>query len=222
MIEPLKITAHLLDGRIASTDLMLPLDSLLAWAWIAKHRPELLNVTMADYSNVFQPPLPLDRIETEGTWYYACSFACADPKAEIRSYWNKRFDATEAEQAVDFGKWKAKVNKQAGLYRGHHSPLCIFLLPKLEWYARGNRAEVESLLSSITHLGKKRSQGYGLVREWEVEIWPQDLSWLRPVPNPDGDEIMGVHAPYWLIQDHVRVSWPNDNGKLAARKILAS
>lgn len=139
---------------------------------------------------------------------------------EFRNYWHKRFDAQEAEECVDFQGRRGKVNVGAAKYKNYRMPLTIFLVPALTWYAVGDMAEVKDLISRVTSIGKKRSQGYGKVRNWMVQETEEDLSHLRAIPNPEGDVIYGVRPPYWLENNVMRVVIPDD-GRLAARAILA-
>ena len=61
----------------------------------------------------------------------------------------------------------------------------------MRWYAVGNIDKVNALLESVTHLGKKVSQGWGRVNRWEVEPWAHDWSVfrqevMRAIPSKDG------------------------------------
>lgn len=214
--EPLRITARLLDGRVATTDLCLPIDGILAWAWIARNRPDLLDASHSGVvGEIFHPPLPLERREAHGGWWWAASFACGRPVREQKAYWHKRLDQAAAERCVDFGGRRGKVDVGAGPFKGYRMPLTVFLVPELVWYVVGDGEEIRRLLGAVTAIGKKPSQGYGRVREWIVEPWPEDLSDLRPIPDPGGDGIWGVRPPYWEPRNQVRVRWCRD-ARLAA------
>lgn len=219
--QPLKVTARLLDGRIATTDLALPLDSILAYAWIAKNRPDLLETSKSGIGEIFYAPLPLKRREAEGEWFWACSFACGEPVQEQTRHWHKRFDSQLSEEYVDFQGRRGKVNIGSAQYKNYRMPITVFLIPELSWYLVGDLEEVKALLEDITAIGKKTSQGYGKIRKWVVEPWLEDLSHLRAMPDPEGDDIWGIRPPYWAPQNQVKVRWSED-GRLATRAILAS
>jgi CRISPR type IV-associated protein Csf3 len=219
-LKPIKITAHMLDGRVATTDLCLPIDSMLAWAWIAKHHPEKLehDSTRTRGVELIDPDLPLERREANGEWYWAASFALGEPMHEFRNFWHKRFDAQEAEDYADFQGRRGKVNVGAAQYKNYRMPLTIFLVPELTWYVVGDEDKLTPLLWQITSIGKKRSQGYGKIREWEIEDADEDLSHLRAIPDPGGDAIYGVRPPYWLGSNVMRVAIPADK-RLATNAI---
>ncbi|NLZ54649.1 MAG: hypothetical protein GX892_16220 [Thermoanaerobacteraceae bacterium] len=213
----LKITAYMLDGRVATVDGYLPLDGILAMAWMRKNRPELVGRPI-DFNNFINAELPLKRCGQNDDWYWACSFACYVPLKENRRYWHKRFDQDMGEQYIDFGGRRGAINVKSGQYKNYRMPLNYILTPKIEWYAVGDKTEIELLLQYITHIGKKPSQGMGKTSKWTVEEWPEDLSWLRPIPDENGDDFTAIRPPYWYFENYRRVRW-HDNGELGALRI---
>lgn len=202
------------DGRIATTDLTLPLDSVLAWAWMMREHPERMAASQSGMQpdDVIVPELPLERRGSGDSWYWACSFAFGQPVLENKAYWHKRFDAQASEDYADFGKRSGKVNVGAGHYKNYRMPLVVFLVPRLEWWLVGDQAAVEALLTRVTHLGKKRSQGFGRVARWEVGRTDEDYSNARPIPTPDGDDMATIRPPYWLHTNERYVRWPQQDG----------
>ncbi len=209
-----------MDGRVATTDGYLALDGILAMAWIRKYRPELVGQP-PDFDNFVEAELPLEKRGECDDWYWACSFACFEVLKEDRRYWHKRFDQDLGEQYIDFNGRRGSVNVKSAQYKNYRIPLNYILIPKIEWYAVGDKAEIEILLQYITHIGKKPSQGFGRVREWTVEEWPEDLSWLRPIPDPNGDDFAAIRPPYWYYDNYRRVVW-SDDARLGARSILTA
>jgi CRISPR type IV-associated protein Csf3 len=212
VLEPLKITAKLFTGRIATTDLALPIDSIMAHSWMQIHYPELLEVAQSGIAPDVSvtADLPLDRREAADEWYWAASFAFGQPVMEEVVYWHKRFDAMQAETYVDFGKSRGVVDTKSGHYKAYRMPLCVFLVPEFTWYVVGDQIEIKKLLDLKTHIGKKPSQGYGRVREWIIEPAEEDLSHVRPIPDPNGADEWGIRPPYWALQNSCRVQWPQD------------
>lgn len=224
-MRPLRVTATLETGQVATIDGHLPLDSILAYAWIARHRPELLWVNRAGTLGatgaepLFQPPLPLERREECGEWFWASSSAQYRRLAEDTTYWHKRFDALAAARYVDFRRGRGRISTSSGPYKAHRTPLVYIVTPELTWYAMGEREAVASLLSGIVAIGKKRGSGYGQVVDWVVEDWPEDLSCrdgrgrpMRSVPCQDGPYLAGVRPPSWHPANHVPCDRPPAGG----------
>jgi CRISPR type IV-associated protein Csf3 len=93
-------------------------------------------------------------------------------------------------------------------------PVVVILADRLEWYCVGDIDGIRDLLNGVLAIGKKRSQGYGMVEEWIVEEWPEDWSEVGPdgklmravheLPeNVSGARMMmwGVRPPYWFREN---------------------
>lgn len=220
MMQPLKIRAFLLDGRIAGTEAFFPLDSILAAEWIRRNHPD----------RFYEPPppgvkegwieadLPLERRGTGDRWYYACSFNQAEPLREYVTYWHRRFD-DHLERYIDFKERRGKVDEKSGKYKAYRMPLNVLILPCLEWYAVGDIEAVRNLCQGISAIGKKPAQGYGIIDRWEIEPWPEDWSEVRdgrltravfdlPAGVKGRRRIYGVRPPYWARENQVEVWVP--------------
>jgi CRISPR type IV-associated protein Csf3 len=211
-MEFMRITASLLTGQVATSDRYLPLDSMLAWAWMQEHHPEMMEASNSGIrpETMIQPELPLERRGQGDGWYWACSFACGEAKREEVLHWHKRFDQAAAEEYADFGARRGTVDIKSGHYKAYRMPLLVVLVSRLTWYAVGDIGQVSALTGRLTHVGKKRSQGYGKVASWLVESWPEDLSSLRAVPDLEGPLEIGIRPPYWLARDWRRATIPDD------------
>lgn len=219
-LEPIKVTAKMMTGQVATTDGYLPLDGILAYVWVKENHPELLEGDAGKAAPiVVDHKLPIEKRGQGDDWYWACSFACYMPLKETRRYWHKRFDAQHAEEYVDFGNRRGKVNVRSAQYKNYRIPLNILLIPEITWYLVGDKAEVERMVNQITYIGKKASQGLGLVREWTVESIEEDLSWLRPIPDENGDDFISIRPPYWYHGHMRKVRWPDD-ARLGARNLF--
>jgi len=219
-LENIKVTAKMMTGQVATTDGYLALDGILAYVWMKENHPELMDADAGKNNPIIIPDdLPIAKRGAGDDWYYACSFACYTPLKETRRYWHKRFDAQLAEEYVDFGNRRGKVNVRSAQYKNYRIPLNILLIPEITWYLVGDKAEVERMVNQITHIGKKASQGLGLVREWTVESIEEDLSWLRPIPDENGDDFISIRPPYWYHGHMRKVRWPDD-ARLGARNLF--
>ena len=213
MMQPLRITAHMQDGRIAGTEPWFPLDSILAAEWMRRNHPEAYyNASSHMLTNeLIVPDLPFARRGQGDNWYWACSFNTEPPLHEYVMHWHKRFD-DHLEKYIDFRGKRGRVDTKSGKYKAYRMPLVLQLFDRLTWYAVGDLEAVRDLCSTVTHIGKKSSQGLGAVDYWEVEPWPEDWSearggkMMRAIPVelglPAGVQkgrmaIYGVRPPYW-------------------------
>ena len=209
-LESLRIRAWLRTNIVC--DQFLPLDGILLYqAHRATLGPQLATIP-GEYSCNGVSTLPL-AIEHPGRrhWYYRCSWAQWSHHIEGQDYWNKRFDSAYA-NLVNFGKRRGKVIIKQGQYKAYHMPLFYRVALWIEWYCVGDKKEIEKLLSTVTHLGKKASQGWGRVAQWQIEYWPADWSvWrgdgklMRGIPLEDIPEraapvdliVYGIRPSYW-------------------------
>lgn len=211
-MQPLKITAIMQDGRVAGTEPWFPLDGILAAAWMRKQHPEVMYLPITDYNNIIVADLPFEKRGSGDNWYWACSFNTAKPLGEYIMHWHKRFD-DDLEQYIDFAGKRGRIDTKSGKYKSYRMPLVVQLFDRLEWYAFGDQQMVLELCQTITHIGKKSSQGLGAVDYWTVESWPDDWSECRDgavsraIPAeyglPAGVEEAnivqcGLRPPYWL------------------------
>lgn len=215
-MQPMRVRAYLLDGRIAGTEPFFPLDSILAAEWIRRQLPDKFYNPPPPGSKQgwIESDLPLERRGQGDKWYYACSFNQTRPLREYTHYWHRRFDDVY-ERHIDLKGHRGKVKETRGQYKAYRTALNIMLLPCLEWYAVGDIEAVRELCSEITAVGKKQSQGFGLVERWEIMPWPQDWSevgpngrLMRAVPKDSGTAYWGVRPPYWRKENQCICEMP--------------
>nr|DAK86821.1 MAG TPA: Cas system-associated RAMP superfamily protein [Caudoviricetes sp.] len=211
----IKVTAEMNDGRIATSVPYLPLDSLVYVGYVKEHHPELVGVpfdTPTDFD------LPIERKNINNTWYYDCSFALAELVAEDERFYNKRYNEKEAE---DYLQSKAKtVVTRKGKYKNFRNALNIYLVNKITWYVNGNMEEIKKCLNHVHFIGKKKSQGFGLIKSWTFEETKEELTFLRAIPDEDGNEMLGVRPPYFYDGNITRVTMPNDDRLACVRAFL--
>ncbi len=216
MMQPIKITARMQDGRVATVDPWLPLDGILAGVWVKRNYPELAYLTVTDTKDLIMAELPFERRGSGELWYWACSFNTVAPLHEYIMHWHKRQD-DNWEKYIDFKGKRGKIDNKSGKFKAYRMPLVVQLFDRLEWYAVGDPDAVLDLCRDVTHIGKKSSQGLGAVDHWEVESWPEDWSVMkgcnvtRAIPAeilPEGAmgraALQAVRPPYWL-SDNQRV-----------------
>lgn len=220
--EPLKVTAHLRVGVVA--DQWLPLDGILLYqACRDAFGPQLATLPggSPEKQGIEMPLLIVHPGEPDR--YYACSWAQPQPwwLAEGRDHWNKRFDSQFA-GLIDFRGRRGKVIIEQGRYKAYHMPIFYRIARQIEWYCMGDPSGLRFLLSTVTHIGKKGSQGWGRVIRWEIEPWTEDWSvWrgkklTRGVPardvadkdRPFNVAVYGIRPSYYRKENQMALMIP--------------
>ena len=210
---PIKVTAHLLDGRLNSADGIVMLDSILYHAWFWKHKPEVLegygNETYDGYIGLPLRKLPGNR--------WAASRGVYTETGKTVEYINKRPNFFNADKIGHLGMEKGIISDSVGQYRAYRMPNVIRTVDKgiITFYAMGHRDEVQRLLDLMQAVGKKSAAGYGLVDHWTVEdchadysLWHPEYGLMRPVEVDSEDaaemDLSGypvmryaIKPPYW-------------------------
>jgi CRISPR type IV-associated protein Csf3 len=218
-LEPLRIRAMLRSGVVS--DHWLPLDGILLYQ---SHRDQCgvqEQTFPGQYSGQMKiATLPLGIIHPgRRNWYYQCSWAQWSHNIEGQDYWNKRFDNAFAD-LINFDNKRGKVIIEEAKYKAYHMPIFYRSALWVEWYCMGDKTEIEYLLSTMTHIGKKSVQGWGRVSNWFVESWNDNWSvWrndqlMRGIPVEDVAEL---DRPFQIGNYGIRPSyWKSNNQKLLA------
>jgi len=123
--------------------------------------------------------------------------------------WRKRWDCKNDEIA-DFGENKKKIDISRGQFKSYDMPISTKLINQCWFYFQSTQVkEVERLVSKwINFLGKKRSQGYGEIKEFRIELFNFDFNQVfRPIPtiffdstaiNEQNIKYCAWRPPYWL------------------------
>lgn len=207
--EFLEIVATI-GGPVHAPDGLPMLDGLLAWATALRDGLPLA-LTASEAQDI---DLPLARSPCGRLWL--CSQGSAEVEAAELRYTNKR-PAIEQFQTLAEPKMK-RVDIGAGANKGYRIPRPVSYLvdDRIAWWAIGGADAIRALLGLVTHIGKKRSVGWGRVVEWRVEAtepWcgfpvlrdgqplrPLPLDWTGLTPEPP-TAYRTLGPPYW---DHSR------------------
>lgn len=189
-MDALKITAHLMSG-FASNDRWSPaIDGIIAYAYMREVLGD--EFAISQHRNDLQAPcdaLPLEKVHWQAHWWYAASSPIYDEAEQHTRYLHRRFDAYTAEM---YTKKKGKVQVQAGPYKNTRLPLAQHITGKIDWHVVGDRAKIERLLATVTHVGARCGAGFGRIRCWVITEGDAELArQYRPLPvgfpghNPD-------------------------------------
>lgn len=206
---PLKVTAHLVDGRFSSTDGIVMLDSILYHAWFIKHAPHVLE-------GVYKPEeigfvgLPLKKLE--GNRWAASKGIYEEVEKEVE-YYNKRPDFFAGDKIDYLDMDKGLISDSVGLYRAYRNPQIIRTVKNgiITFFAVGHKNEAVELLSLMIGVGKKTAMGFGLVSRWEVDEIEEDYTTehpeyglMRPIEVEKSEKVYdypimqyAVKPPYW-------------------------
>jgi CRISPR type IV-associated protein Csf3 len=161
-----------LGSPVASSDPFIHLDSFLSYAagieaigWDGLQRLE-----ESDEPEYFEDEMPLEKIEVDGEWVWACSSAqIASPDEDMDGSWNvarwrKRFDHDLEHSVKD-----TQINITTGDFKSYNAALPYKGVRRLLFFFRGDPDRVKEMVEShVAAIGKKSSQGFGAVNDVEV------------------------------------------------------
>ena len=201
-MQPLKITLRTLKP-VAGND-ALHLDGLLAKAVVIE---AMKGAPLADTKDAYWLPVPLALERTHlGLPAWQCNDFQAIDKAVGHTHYHQRTDANPYDMPVTKATLSTKKKRRMpptseGQYMSYRIPLQYTDADRWDCDCVGNREEILRLLSYISFVGKKSSQGFGRVLSWEAEPI-SSFSMTRPTPISDAREpfnasVMGWTPPYW-------------------------
>lgn len=184
--EPLRVIAHLTEGIVLRSPLML--DGLLAWAEANKEQrlpplPGEPGLTVE---------IPIER-EPQGR-FHLCSQGFGKAEAHELRYKNRR--APWVEMARMGTSKTTRVQISTGANKSYRVPYQLTQLAdnQIEWWCLGDAERIRELLSMVRYLGRHRGSGKGRLdihgTPWTIEpcaSWPgfpvlRDGLPLRPLP----------------------------------------
>lgn len=205
-MRPLKITARLVNGFVASDPWSPSIDGIIAAAVMRERLGEDYVYSGARPSQM-QPVegLPLARVEHGDLWWYAASFPIYEVVAREHFNFHRRFDDR---YAVDMLPHVKKVGISAGSYKNCRLRETRMITREIVWHVIGDAAEIRRLLGSISAVGGSRGRGRGEVAEWSVtdEGDARAARLYRPLPRSYAEAhgvtgpLMpaGIRPPSWL------------------------
>jgi len=163
--------------------------------------------------------LPLMRVKHGGRWWYRAS--CFYPEGVVsRLNWARKFDR-ENTDLLDLGKAR-KVTTSGGTWKDSFVPVEAVFVPEVEFWAVGAFRKVKALARRVKNIGKRGTQGYGVVRDFEITVVDQpdnvfDRDWRLPDGRParnmpmdycqkigltvSGSKVAPITPPYWRVTE---------------------
>jgi len=189
----------------------LMLDAVLAWRLMrAKRRMEFGQDRMTGDSvaETDQLPLPFDRREQNGLWWWdvSCAVTINDGGAGVE-WQHSRNDHAKYDRRVPIDS-QEKITETQARWKVNRLPRIATAASGLRWIA--NTPDPDRLLACCEHvkaLGKNWSRGSGQVKGWRVECSdaPVELtSQHRPLPGEGAEH--RIRPPYWWREGRVSCS----------------
>lgn len=186
--EGIKITCHLKDQVIFYDDIHF--DNLIASQVVEEARSYQIWEWEKTAREIPCPLKVLWRNKYELPYYAASSMI---PEGEVvwdTHYFHKRAP-TGRFSAGNKRTGKLKIDGMRGRWMERRIPFRSVLTDRLIVYCVGDPNEIKKYLSRITHVGKKRSAGFGEVTRWDMEpcdIKPTDCivsnrQLIKPLPE---------------------------------------
>jgi CRISPR type IV-associated protein Csf3 len=159
-------------------------------------------------------PLPFEKRGTEKK-YWSCSFGIPEKQRTSITKWRKRWDE-ENDHMVDFGKKAKRVDHKSSHFKAYDMPLVLQDVEKLSFYCFANKEELKRLVQQIQFVGKKRTQGFGRIKNYNIFPIKNDWSekkegkYTRAIPFQKGNlekgmygtfKKCGYYPPYWFYVD---------------------
>ncbi len=156
-------------------------------------------------------------------------FRCSDPIYKIEHEYHerqaKRFECDKMALILKETERKSLL-VASGPYKMRFVPIRCMLIPKVVYFFRGDKAEVNKLLKSVFAIGKHRNIGYGFIRDYCFDEMQEDYSvfapgedgkkiLMRSIPIVDDPDIIGAKRsygsckpPYWHPDNYMEVLEP--------------
>lgn len=224
LLKNLKIEA-ILQSPMSITRDIINFDNLITIC-VAKE----MGLSDTKYNPDIKLKLPIEYDNELELYKASCGFYTGKESTEK---WYKRWDS-ENEQYLELNK---KIETGRGKYKNYAMPIRICNAEKITFFARTEKNEMQRLLDShIYTIGKKSSQGYGIVRKWVITEIENDNSFIlengnlarqiplekagilikRGITNLDTrkSKVMTYIFPYWDISKQVQCFVPDVKIKL--------
>lgn len=144
-------------------------------------------------------------------WGWCASLACVTWAFEALEPMRKR---PVIDMAIRHSS-DTRMETASGPFKAQDKKFPMRYAHELTWYCVGDKAEVERVLSFVTHIGRGNGHGWGAIQldendlpMWTVESWPYDWSIVGPgghamraMPRQDSPLIpalqhTAIRAPY--------------------------
>lgn len=224
MVHCLKID---LGAPVAASDPYIHLDSFVAFAAGVESvgRDGLAELEDGGEPEYWEDEMPFDRYEVDDQWVWATSSAgIAHPDGDGDSgaphrwsttRWRTHFDHDPEHQIRE-----THINTSSGEFKSYNAALPYSATDSLTFFFEGDADRVVELIEKhVPAVGKKRSQGFGRIRDVQVTSAKGAVDSaiyhngrvLRSLPSTFAPTVVSnvtyqhraVRPPYWHTANHV-------------------
>lgn len=184
-------------------------DALLAWAAVREAEeaghPEPFSV---------QEDLPLAQEDGDGGAVWCASqliWANSAPPQQLVT--TKRFEVDElaTRRGKVYAGGPSTMTQGTGPYKAFVITTPVVWTSRVVAYVVGERERVAELLARITHIGKQRRMGLGLISSVSVKDDPTAAERWRlrvmPRPQPGYEQVVAVTRPPYWAQERRQAAW---------------
>lgn len=162
-------------------------------------------------------PIPISRVWVDELPIPRCSSPILGAvDSDHAAHYTTAFPLGKSEHLVE--SERTKIMQTGGRFKSFRLPLRMRLVDRIVWFCVSREAptELRRRIRSVRQLGKKTSQGHGVIAEWIVDKIDADHSWyanspdgpvlMRPLPSdmPHPAGLLGARrsfggcvGPYW-------------------------
>lgn len=219
MLSNWKLTVHMLSPI---SDKPPMLEALLMWE-LAKRLgmsggEDLSRAT--PISEIKELGIPLCKKTICNVDVFQCSNPIYRIEHEYHEHQAKRFECDKMATLLDIREQKSLL-VASGPYKMRFVPVRTMLIPKVAYFFRGDKKEVNKLLKSVMYLGRLRNIGYGRISYYEYEEVEENYSifaeniLMRTIPYYEDTNIRGAiksygacRPPFWHPDNYMEVWEP--------------
>ena len=222
--EPLCVTVRTLTPVVTMDPLML--DGILAWAMVQATRGP---GPFPPRDRPYWLPLPLACAWWQGLPLWHCTALFPVGLLQDSTHYHKRTAANPYSlpaimPTLGQRRPRRQPSTAAGQYMNYRIPEPYHVAESWQATCVGHREELVRLLAYVDAIGKDGAQGYGRVRDWQVEPWDGPFVWetetgavRRPLPTTDHTGVLnGWTPPYWSRALWVPCRVPSLTGPITA------
>jgi hypothetical protein len=192
--EELKITGYLVSPLFLNDPINF--DAIIYYAFIRYYiGSEYFNLDSNKQKfNLQNLNLPIQKSNCGN--YFLSSIGVYNNIEFIQNY-RRRYNE------VSVNNWcePRKIVTRKGKYKNYDRPMILSQSCKIEFFCIGDKKEISKLLSKVLAIGKKQSQGLGLIDKWIITKEKGEI--IRSI-NCEQDEAIGfgrLQPPYYSMSN---------------------